>query len=218
MKLEAIILCGGSAWRLKPDVWVPKPKLKINGETLISHQIGWLRRQGVDRITLATDRPNLTDDPRVIHSVEKKKLGTGGAVRKAAEHVQEKRVYVMNVDDIVFYDPRELYEYADKGAAILMAKPRLPFGRIQTQNTHVVRFEQKPRLNFYVNVGHYVFKTSVINRHFPDQGDMELQTLQNLADKRLVRGYPYNGVWLTINTMKDLIDAREHLKVHQTEE
>jgi len=28
----------------------------------------------------------------------------------------------MNVDDIVFYDPKELYEYSDKGAAILMAK------------------------------------------------------------------------------------------------
>jgi len=150
----------------------------------------------------------------VIHSLEEKKLGTGGAVKKAAEHVQEKRVYVMNVDDIVFYDPRELYEYSDRGAAILMAKPKLPFGRIQTANTHVVRFEQKPRLDFYVNAGHYVFKTSVINRYFPDQGDMELQTLQNLADKRLVRGYAYNGVWLTINTMKDLISVRERFELH----
>jgi NDP-sugar pyrophosphorylase family protein len=193
--LEAIILCGGSAWRLKPDTSVPKPKLKINNETLISHQINWLRRQGINKITLATDTPNLTDDPNVIHSVEEKKLGTGGAVKKAAEHIKEKRVYVMNVDDIVFYDPKQLYEY-------------------QTANGHVVRFEQKPQLNFYVNTGHYVFKTSLINRYFPDQGDMELQTLQNLADKRMIRGYTYNGLWLTINTMKDLIKVREHFELH----
>ena len=214
VKLEAIILCGGSAWRLKPDTSVPKPKIKINNETLISHQINWLRRQGINKITLAADSPNLTDDPQVIHSVEEKKLGTGGAVKKAAEHIKEKRVYVMNVDDIIFYDPKQLYEYSDKGAAILMAKPKLPFGRIQTANGHVIRFEQKPRLNFYVNAGHYVFKTSLINRYFPDQGDMELQTLQNLADKRMIRGYPYNGLWLTINTMKDLIKVREHFKLH----
>lgn len=212
--MEAIILCGGSAWRLKPDMWVPKPKLKVNDETLLSYQINWLRRNGVDKIILAADRPNLTDDPDVIHSLEKKKLGTGGAVKKATEHIKEKRVYVMNVDDIVFYDPEELYEYADKGAAILMAKPTLPFGRIQTANTRVVRFEQRPRLNFYVNVGHYVFKTSVIKQHFPDQGDMELQTLQNLADKKMVKGYPYHGIWLTINTMKDLLQARTHFERH----
>ncbi|MCK4424709.1 NTP transferase domain-containing protein [Candidatus Bathyarchaeota archaeon] len=66
--MEAIILCGGSAWRLKPDTRVPKPKLKINNETLISHQINWLRRQGINKITLATDRPDITDDP-CMHAI-----------------------------------------------------------------------------------------------------------------------------------------------------
>jgi NDP-sugar pyrophosphorylase family protein len=216
--LEAIILCGGSGWRLKPDIWIPKPKLKINNETLISHQINWLRRHGIDKIILATNTPNLTDDADVIHSVEKKKLGTGGAVKKAAEQVKDNKVYVMNVDDIVFYDPKKLYEYADKGATILMAKPTLPFGRVQTQNTYVIRFEQKPQLDFYASTGHYVFKTSVIRQFFPDEGAMELQTLQALADKRMLRGYTYNSTWLTINTMKDLLKVREYFKLHKIEE
>ena len=216
--MEAIILCGGSGWRLKPDIWIPKPKLKINNETLISHQISWLRRHGIDRIILATNNPNLTEDPDIIHSVEKKKVGTGGAVKKAAEQVKDNKVYVMNVDDIVFYDPKKLYEYADKGAAILMAKPTLPFGRVQTQNTYIIRFEQKPQLDFYASTGHYVFKTSVIRKYFPNEGDMELQTLQTLADKRMLRGYPYNSTWLTINTMKDLLKVREYFKQHKIEE
>ncbi|MDI6691062.1 MAG: sugar phosphate nucleotidyltransferase [Candidatus Bathyarchaeota archaeon] len=216
--MEAIILCGGSGWGLKPDIWIPKPKLKINNETLISHQINWLRKHGIDKIILAADTPNLTEDHDVIHSVEKKKLGTGGAVKKAAGHIKGNKVYVMNVDDIVFYDPKKLYEYADKGAAILMAKPTLPFGRIRTENTYVIRFEQKPQLDFYVSTGHYVFKTSVIRQFFPDEGDMELQTLQTLADKRMLRAYPYNSTWLTINTMKDLLKVREYFKLHKIEE
>jgi len=209
--LEAIILCGGSGWRLKPDIWVPKPKLKINDETLIAHQVNWLKKHGFNRIILATNIPDLIDDPSVTYSIEKEKLGTGGAVKKALEHVKGERVYVMNVDDIVFYDPKELYEYSDKGAAILMAKPRLPFGKIQTQDTYVLRFEQKPLLDFYVSAGHYVFKTTVIKKYFPDKGDMELQTLQNLADRKMLRGYRYNGLWLTINTYKDLIQVRSIL-------
>jgi glucose-1-phosphate cytidylyltransferase len=212
--LDAIILCGGSGWRLKPDIWVPKPRLKINNETLVSHQINWLRKHGVSRIILATNTSDITDDHDVIFSIEKRKLGTGGAIKKAAEHVKDNRVYVMNVDDIVFYDPKELCEYSDRGSAILMAKPTLPFGRILTSNTYVVRFEQKPLLDFYVSAGHYVFKKSIIKQYFPDEGDMELQTLQNLADKKILRGYRYNGIWLTVNTMKDLLRVREYFKEH----
>ena len=210
--MDAIILCGGSGWRLKPDIWVPKPKLKINGETLVSHQINWLKKHGINRIILATNNPALVTDPSVIYSMEEKKLGTGGAATKAVEKVIDEKVYVMNVDDIVFYDPKELYEYADKGAAILMAKPKLPFGRIFTSNTHVIRFEQKPLLDFCVNAGHYVFQKSVIEKFFPKEGDLELHTLQILADKRILRGYLYNGLWLTINTMKDLLGVREYFR------
>ena len=36
MRYEAIILCGGKGWRLKPDTWTPKPLLKIStDETLL---------------------------------------------------------------------------------------------------------------------------------------------------------------------------------------
>jgi len=99
-----------------------------------------------------------------------------------------------------------------------MAKPTLPFGRIQTQNTYIIKFEQKPQLDFFASTGHYVFKTSLIRQYFPDEGDMELQTLQTLADKRMLRGHPYNGMWLTINTMKDLLKVREYFKEHKIEE
>jgi len=213
MKLEAIILCGGSGWRLKPHTWTPKPKLKINNqETLISHQINWLRKHGIERIILATNSPNLTEDKDVIYSIEERKLGTGGAIKKALKHIQTNQVYVMNVDDIVFYDPKQLYQYSDKGAAILMAKPTLPFGRIKTSSNYIVKFEQKPKLDFYVSAGHYVFKKSIIERFFPDQGDMENTALQMLAEKRMLKGFPYDGVWLTVNTMKDLIKVREFFK------
>jgi len=208
--MDAIILCGGSCWRLKPNIWVPKPKLKINDETLISNQVKWLKKHGINRIILATNNPNLIKDPTVTYSIEEKKLGTGGAIKKAIEQVKGRRVYVMNVDDIVFYDPKELYNYANKGAAILMARPQLPFGRIHTSNTHVISFEQKPQLDFYVNAGHYVFRKSLVEKLFPEKGDMEASTLQMLADKKLLRGYAYEGLWLTINTMKDLFAVREY--------
>jgi len=213
-KLAAIILCGGSGWRLKPDIWVPKPKLKINNETLISYQVNWLKKHGMNKIVLATNITDLIDGTSVTYSIEQRKLGTGGAVKKAAEQVEDERVYVMNVDDIVFYDPKKLYEYANSGAAILVAKPALPFGRVLTEDTYVTEFAQKPQLDFHVSTGHYVFETSIIRQYFPDEGDLELKTLPKLADARLIRAYKYDGEWLTINTMKELLNVRERLRKH----
>jgi len=126
---EAIILAGGEGWRLKPAIWVPKPLLKINKQTLIDHQIGWLESHGFENIIVASNRADLTKQP-VTYSLEKDTLGTGGATKKAFSQIQGNMAYVMNVDDIVFYDPNELFDYAGKGAGVLLAKPTLPFGRV----------------------------------------------------------------------------------------
>lgn len=209
---EAIILAGGEGWRLKPATWVPKPLLKINEQTLIDKQITWLKAHGFENIIIASNQEDLTTQP-VKYSLEKDTLGTGGAAKKAFKQIQGEIAYMMNIDDIVFYDPNELYDYASKGAGILLAKPTLPFGRVTMGNgTEVIRFQHRSTLEFYVNAGHYVFKKEIVQRYFPDKGDFEFTTMQRLADKRILNGYLYHGMWLTINTMKDLMEARTYFK------
>ena len=212
MVKEAIILAGGEGWRLKPATWVPKPLLKINKQTLIDHQISWLQNHGFENIIIASDKTDLTKQP-VTYSLEKNILGTGGATRKAFDQIQGDIAYVMNVDDIVFYDPNILYDYAGKGAGILLAKPVLPFGMVTLQNgINVTRFQDRSTLDSYVNAGHYVFKKAVVEKYFPEKGDLELDTMQRLADKKMLQGYTYHGMWFTLNTMKDLIQVRSFFK------
>ena len=209
---EAIILAGGEGWRLKPATWVPKPLLKINKKTLIDHQIDWLRTHEFENIVVASNRTDLTKEP-VIYSVEEENLGTGGATKKAFEHIKGKVAYVINVDDLVFYDPKELFDYAGKGAGILLAKPQIPFGTVTLANgIDVIRFQQRRTLDFYVSTGHYVFKRTVVEKLFPDNGDFEFTAMQRLADKKLLQGYTYHGMWFTLNTMKDLIDVQRFFK------
>ena len=209
---EAIILAGGEGWRLKPATWVPKPLLKINKKTLIDHQIDWLRTHEFENIVVASNRTDLAKEP-VIYSVEEENLGTGGATKKAFEHIKGKVAYVMNVDDLVFYDPKELFDYAGKGAGILLAKPQIPFGTVTLANgIDVIRFQQRRTLDFYVSTGHYVFKRTVVEKLFPDNGDFEFTAMQRLADKKLLQGYTYHGMWFTLNTMKDLIDVQRFFK------
>ena len=217
MIYEAIILCGGEVWRLKPDTWTPKPLLKISAEeTLLDRQIRWLLEYNFDNIILASNRsfPESAyfTNPKVQPCLERRELGTGGAVKRAAALIATDRFYVMNVDDIVFYDPRRLYEKASNGAAVLLAQPQLPFGKVTTKGDFVIKFEQRPVLDVWVNAGHYVFTKEMVRRYFPDEGDFEGKTMQELANNRYLRGLKYRGDWLTLNTMKDLIRIREYFR------
>jgi D-glycero-alpha-D-manno-heptose 1-phosphate guanylyltransferase len=209
---EAIILAGGEGWRLKPATWVPKPLLKINKNTLIDHQVEWLRSHDFDNIVVASNRTDLTKEP-VTYLTEEDSLGTGGATKKAFEHIKGKVAYVMNVDDLVFYDPNELFDYAAKGAGILLAKPQIPFGKVTLANgINVIRFQHRETLDFYVSTGHYVFKRGVVEKLFPDKGDFEFTAMQRLADKKMLQGYTYHGMWFTLNTMKELREVRRFFK------
>ena len=124
MTREAIILCGGYSQRLKPYTDVSKPLLELTPKlTLVDYQIQWLRKHGFERIILASRETHLTD-LNVEYSVETEKLGTGGALKKAAKKCRGKYVYAMNVDDMLLgnYNPSKLEAYADQGGTIVISK------------------------------------------------------------------------------------------------
>jgi NDP-sugar pyrophosphorylase family protein len=221
MRYEAIILCGGKGWRLKPGTWTAKPLLKISAdETLLDRQIRWLLEHDFNNIILASDRSFPESiyftNPAVQLCLEKKKLGTGGAIKRAAALVNADQFYAMNVDDIVFYDPRKLYEYAGRGAAILLAQPRLLFGKITTRRNMVTKFEDRPLLDIWVSAGHYVFSKKLVEEYFPDEGDFERKAMQKIVNDKFLNGLKYRSDWLTVNTIKDLAKIREYLETRQT--
>ena len=221
MEYETIILCGGEGWRLKPDTWTPKPLLKISGqETLLDRQIRWLLEHDFTNIILAANRSfpesAFFTNPAVQPCIERKKLGTGGAIKRAITLTDTEKVYIMNVDDIVFYDPKKLFEYSTKGAAVLLAQPQLPFGKTTLQGDNITKFEDRPTLSMWVNAGHYVFSSEIVKEYFPNEGDFEPKTMQKLAKEKHLKGLKYTGDWLTLNTMKDLIRIREYFDLKQT--
>jgi NDP-sugar pyrophosphorylase family protein len=218
LRYEVVVLCGGEGWRLKPDEWTPKPLLDITeNETLIDFQVRWLRENGFSNVVLASNRSlsesEILTDPKVQLCVERKKLGTGGATKRAIPLIDSDRFYLMNVDDIVFYDPRKLYDKAVSGAALLLAKPQLPFGLVTLGGKDIVEsFQHRPTIDVWVNAGHYVFSKELVMKYFPSEGDFEHTTMDQIARDGRLRALKYSGDWLTLNTVKDLIRIQEYMK------
>lgn len=213
---EAIILAGGEGKRLRPCTDISKPLLELDGETLVDFQLRWLRSHGFGTVIIPSKEPIPTSYP-AVHVEEKERLGTGGAIKLALSRVKGERVYVMNVDDICFYDPASLIREAYPGGAILVARPVSGFGRVKFGDAdNIIKFEEKPLLPWYCSIGHYAFQKEILERYLPDKGNVELQTFPNMADKKLLKVLVYTGIWITINTIKDLEEARKALdKIEQ---
>ena len=221
----AIILAGGTGTRLKGVTKTPKPLIEISKSiSMLEYQIIWLS-DFCDEIIVACNedvykKVNSTFAklcPQVKYSIEKEKLGTGGALKKALLFNRDNYVYVCNCDDILItdsYDPHDLIDDAYKGASILLSKPMLRFGKVTLNKLgEVLKFKEKPELKIWVSAGHYAFKPKKVLRYLPDKGDLELQALQYLADKKMLRGLKYtNGLWIPINNYKDVIRIRGLLK------
>jgi NDP-sugar pyrophosphorylase family protein len=210
---EAILLAGGNAWRLKPDIWVPKPMLQLNKWTLLEYQLRWLIQHKFNHIIIASDKEYSIKpvfNEFVTWSIEKYKVGTGGAVLLAIDKLETNSFYLMNVDDLCFYNPIEL-TLPDTQARILVSKPRIGFGRVELRQDLVLGFKEKPLLDFYCSAGHYFFKKHIIDSYFPDTGNFEDKVLPELAKRRILEAYRLRGTWITINTAKDYMQVREML-------
>jgi len=215
--VEAVILAGGESWRMRPHVWIPKPLVELaEGVTLLEWQIRWLRKHGFSDIYVCA-RGFKIEELDVYWVEEREKLGTGGALKRAALQVRGDRFYAMNCDDLLFEDPRNLARRTQRGATIAVTKPKLPWGLVKVERGRVVEFIEKPVLDnalkvlsdFYVSIGHYFWDKDVAISVLPEKGDVETTALPALAANGLLWAYVVKGEWVTINTYKDLLLARE---------
>ena len=92
---------------------------------------------------------------------------------------------------------------------------RSPFGVVELRGRrHASRgFREAPLLDNWVNSGVYVLGDEALAR-LPERGDHEQSTFPELAAEGKLRGYRHTGVWLTVNTPKDLRVAADFMDEH----
>ena len=222
---EAIILAGGKAERLgEAAEGRPKALVDVGGRPLAVYQIALLKRAGVQRVifSVAAGQEELFDREldglgvKVVTVGEPQPLGRGGGLRLAAQARKgDGPVYAMNGDELFDLDLNELHEAHDlKGGAatITVAPLRSHLGVVDVDGDDVVRgFREAPQLPFWVNTGLYVLEEEAIAR-LPERGDHETTTFPELAEEGRLRAFRHEGLWLTVNTPKDLRLAQEFAK------
>jgi NDP-sugar pyrophosphorylase family protein len=144
-------------------------------------------------------------------------MGRGGGIRFAAQARRESGdVYALNGDELVDVDLTRLLDlHRSSGAAatITVVQVRSPFGVVDLEDDVVTGFREAPKLDEWVSCGIYVLGEEALSR-FPERGDHETSTFPELAAERRLHALRHEGVWLTVNTPKDLRLAEDYIAAH----
>ena len=225
--MEAIILAGGKAERLGDAAGGrPKSLVDVVGRPLVAYQVARLAHAGVGRVIFACaagQGPLFEQElaglgVEVIAAEEPERLGRGGGIKFAARERQESGdVFALNGDELVDVDFAALLErhrQAGGAATVTVARPKSPFGVVDLGEGDVVDgFSEAGRIPYWVNCGVYVFSEEAIER-LPERGDHETTTFPELVAERRLHAYRHEGLWLTVNTPKELRAAGEHVAAH----
>ncbi len=225
--MEALILAGGKAERLGAAAGGnPKPLVPLAGHPLAEYQVARLVEAGVARIVIAcrAGQEALFEaklsglGAEIVAAGENEPLGRGGGLRLAARRREEAGpVLAMNGDELLDVDFQALlarHSERRPAATIVVAQVRSPFGVVDLADDDAVTgFREAPLLEHWVNSGIYVLDEEAIAR-LPEQGDHETSTFPALAAEGKLRAFRHAGVWLTVNTPKDLRRAEEYIGAH----
>ena len=224
--MEAIILAGGKAERLgDASGGVPKPLVPVGGRALAAWQVGLLARSGVKRVIVSCSLGSGEQFAAALAGLgveieiaeEPERLGRGGGILFAARLRQESGdVLALNGDELLDIDFAALLEqHRGNGAAatIAVAQPKSPFGVVELEGDRVTGFAEGGTIECWVSCGVYVLGEDALAL-FPERGDHETTAFPALAAAGRLGAFRHEGLWLTVNTPKDLRRAEEYVAEH----
>jgi len=228
--MEAILLVGGLGTRLRPLTDnTAKPMLNVAGVPLVRHQIERARRAGVEHVVLATSyraetfAETLGDGSglglRIDYAVESEPLGTGGAIRNAAELLEsgpDEPVLVLNGDIIDGHDLAaqiEQHRTADADVTLYLTRVDDPrdYGSVPTEGERVVAFREKSPepVSDQINAGCYVFRRSLLDAIPAGKVvSVERETFPELLDAgHRVLGHVSDAYWRDLGTPESYLQG-----------
>ena len=221
----AVILAGGLGMRLRPLTnIIPKPLLPIGESSVLEIQILSLKKQGVEKIIIATNYmsdyvASVVGDGKkygvdVVVSEEKERLGTCGPLTLVAEQLTGP-FFMMNGDILTNIDFRRLADFAlDKKAWLTVVTKEIAipfrFGKVTASGDFIQEIEEKPNYMQEILAGIYVMRPEILGL-VPKNTYFGIDNLIKgmLAARHPVCKYLMRDYWIDIGQLSDYELAKQ---------
>jgi NDP-sugar pyrophosphorylase family protein len=229
--MRAVILAGGLGTRLRPyTTIIPKPLVPVGERPILEHILLQLADAGVDHVDLCVSHLGeliqvyfsqsqaLPEHLELAWHWEDEPLGTAGALRVVPD--LEGTFIAMNGDVLTTLDYRALLDcHRNRGAALTIAthakRVDIDLGVIDSRDGLVTDYREKPRLDYDVSMGIYVYEASAL-AHLPESGPCQFPdlVLRLLEAGERVAVFGSDADWYDIGTFGEyeraVTDMTEH--------
>ena len=233
---EIVILAGGLGTRLRKVVSsVPKPLAIVNGKPFLFHLLEFWINQGINKIVLAVgykheiiihEVKNSTFSPYVCFSIEKKELGTGGAIIKSLDLIKNDNFIAQNGDT---YVPIKLellikgFKNCPKSSAFIAVVNGTDEKRYKllsiSKNNLISQFHNNIRYRG-INSGLYILnKYKLLDKKYEkyEKISFENTILNDLIAKNDCSGAFFEAPFIDIGIPEDYYKAHDIIKVQDDE-
>jgi NDP-sugar pyrophosphorylase family protein len=225
--ITAVILAGGLGTRIRSVVHDhPKVLAEIFNCPFLTFLLEQLVNSGIQKVVLCTG--HLADKVyekykdkykslRIVHSREKKPLGTGGALRFALPHITSEYILVMNGDSFVDLDLAvylgKFFKKRCKSSLLLVNVPDTSrYGKVEiTKDGYITAFVEKGEScgAGWINAGIYILKKSIVATIPEGKAfSIEQEFFPKLVEKGLC-GFCIENKFIDIGTPETYLSAEE---------
>lgn len=200
--IDVVILCGGKGTRLgRLTKNLPKPMLKIDGKPFLDFILDYFSSYGFKKFVLCAGYRSEKikkyykekGGRKIVFSVEKKPLGTGGAILYARKLINSDRFFVANGDSFLKADLDSfLVSHTRRKALISIAlsriNHRLDCGYVSLNKSRMITsFNEKSLGNKakYFNSGVYIFDKKVFSYMPSGKFSLEYDFFPKLMKKKI---------------------------------
>lgn len=224
-RLVAVVMAGGEGRRLrKISRNVPKPLVKIKQKPILEDIILGLKSHNIKEIYLAlrykaqSIKDYFKDGSKLgvtlNYLVEKKTLGTAGALSLIPENKISEAILVINADLLTTANYTSLIDfYYDHHLLMCIAVKEyifdIPYGVLDISNGYLIGVKEKPSLRSFCNAGIYVLNTRIL-KLIPKNKEFHMTDLiKLLIHKSLPIGvFPLYEYWIDIGNIDDFHKAK----------
>ncbi len=217
--MKVIILAGGLGTRLSEYTkTIPKPMVKINGETILERIMNHYSKFGFKEFFLALGYKkkiiiNHFQKPKFkkwkINLIDTgNKTMTGGRIKRLKKYFQKNEDFLLTYGDgLSNINIKKLikFHYKQKKMVTLTAvRPPARFGALKIKGNTVSYFKEKSKLDEgWINGGFFVMNQKFLKFIKNDNTFLEREPLEKITNLKQLSAYKHFGFWQCMDTKRD---------------
>jgi glucose-1-phosphate cytidylyltransferase len=133
---------------------------------------------------------------------------TGGRLKRVAEYVKKEEVFFFTygdgISDVDISAEAAFHKTHGKLATVMAVQPPGRYGTLNTQNSEVLGFIEKPQGDGgWINAGFFVLSPKVLDFIEGDSSSWEGELLSRIASDGELMAFKHTGFWQPMDTLRE---------------